>query len=246
MLTELLHSPSITEYMLSMRRYLLLFITLTYVCSHVSAQDIRLTDVQLWLKAGAKIDITEKLRFGFEEQIRFDNDIADLKNFHTEFDLRYKLNDHVYLHAVGRYTTNNDNSGENQGFEDRFRYQLGGSYLHRTGQWRFKHRLLYQNRNDLELTKAQGDVNEQFFRIRSNVEYKIKDWKYDPQFRIEYFGALNAEDAETVDQTRIGFGTEREYDGIGEFGFFFLMDFTKERDISFVDQIFFLKYTYSF
>jgi len=212
----------------------------------VQAQDVRLTDVELWLKAGAKVDLTQKLRLSFEEQIRFDNDLADLKNYHTELDFRYELSERFDLLAVGRFITRNDNEGENQGFENRFRYQVGTSYAHRTGQWRFKHRLLYQNRNDLERTKAQGDVHEQFWRLRTNVEYKIKDWKYDPQFRVEYFGTLNPEETGAVDQTRIGFGTEREYDKLGEFGFFFLMDFYKEGGVSFVDQAFFLKYTYLF
>ena len=233
-------------FMPSMLRLLLLVLFLGLLGQQLKGQNLRLTDVELWLKAGGKVDITNKLRLAFEEQMRFDNDLGDLKNYHTELDLRYRLTNHVQLHAVGRYITRNDNSGENQGFEDLFRYQIGGSYLHRSGRWRFKHRLLYQNRNDLEVTKADGDVHEQFVRMRSNVEYKIKDWKYDPQFRIEYFGALNATDAQTVDQIRIGFGTERNYNKIGEFGFFFLMDFTKERDISFIDQIFFLKYTYAF
>ena len=212
----------------------------------VQAQDVRLTDVELWLKAGGKVDLTQKLKLSFEEQIRFDNDIADLKNYHTELDFRYKLNDHFDLHAVGRFSTRNDNEGANQGFENRFRYQVGSSYSHRTGQWRFKHRLLYQNQNDLELTKTEGDVHEKFWRLRSNIEYKVKDWKYDPQFRVEYFGPLNGDDTNSVDEVRLGLGTEREYDGLGEFGFFFLMDFYKKDNISFVDQIFFLKYTYQF
>ena len=225
---------------------------LLFTCSFLAlffaakAQDIRLTEFELWLKAGGKVNLTDKLRLSFEEQIRFDNDISDLKNFHTEFDLRYALNDQIDFHAVGRYITRNDNQGENQGFEDLFRYQLGFSYKHRTGQWRFKHRLLYQNRNELGIGKDAGDIPEQFARLRSNIEYKIKNWKYDPQFRIEYFGALNSNEATTVDQLRIGFGTEREIDKIGEFGFFFLFDRTKENDITFIDQIFFFKYTYLF
>lgn len=220
--------------------------TVLSVSVGVQAQDVRLTDVELWLKVGAKVDLTQKLKLTFEEQIRFDNDVADLKSYHSELDFRYELNEHFDLVGVGRFITRNDNEGANQGFENRFRYQLGTIYAHRTGQWRFKHRLLYQNQNDLEKTKTQGDVHEQFWRLRSNVEYKVKDWKYDPQFRVEYFGALNSSQNDAVNEFRVGFGTEREYSGLGEFGFFFLMDFYREGNVSFVDQAFFLKYTYLF
>ena len=168
------HLLYIIEYELSMRSILLvIFLIACYTI--VSAQTTQLTDVELWLKAGGKIDLSERLRLSVEEQIRFDNDLADLKNFHTEIDLRYELTEQWDLHAVGRYMTRNDNQGENQGFEDRFRYQLGSSYSHKTGRWRFKHRLLYQNRNNLERTKGQGDVHRQFLRVRTNVEYKVKN-----------------------------------------------------------------------
>lgn len=104
----------------------------------------------------------------------------------------------------------------------------------------------YQNRNDLELSKDRGDVHEQFLRLRSQAEFKVRDWKYDPQFRFEYFAPLNPDAAGTISQTRIGIGTEREYDGLGQFGLFFLMDLSKENNVSFVDQIIFMKYTYQF
>ena len=238
--------PSTTESQPSMLKKLIYIAIVLGFSAGVQAQDVRLTDVELWLKAGAKVDLTQKLRLSFEEQIRFDNDLADLKSYHSELDFRYELSDNFDLLAVGRFITRNDNEGANQGFEDRFRYQLGTSYAHRTGQWRFKHRLLYQNQNDLEITKGQGDVHEQFLRLRTNVGYKVKNWKYDPQFRVEYFSPLKTSDTESVNEVRIGFGTEREYKRLGEFGFFFLMDFYKEGSVSFVDQAFFLKYTYLF
>ena len=72
-------------------RSILLVIFLIACYTIVSAQTTQLTDVELWLKAGGKVDLSERLRLSVEEQIRFDNDLADLKNFHTEIDLRYEL-----------------------------------------------------------------------------------------------------------------------------------------------------------
>lgn len=205
----------------------------------------RVSDIEVWLKAGAKVDLFERWELAVEEQIRFDEDVNALKNFHTEIELTFKLTDNLSLHAMSRYITRNDNRGSVQGFEDLFRYQLGASYKHYLGQLRMKYRALYQHRNEIGISEAQGDIPEKFLRLRTSVEYKIKDWKYDPEFRVEYFNALNDE-VGTNNQIRFGFGTEREYKKFGELGFFYLFESSLGLNIKQLTHILSFKYSYSF
>jgi len=205
----------------------------------------RVSDIEVWLKAGGKVDLSDKFEMAFEEQIRFDDDVNALKNFHTEIQLTFKPTKGLSLHAVSRYITRNDNSGSIQGFEDLFRYQLGASYKHELGQLRMKYRALYQHRNEVGISEAQGDIPEKFLRLRTSAVYKIKDWKYDPEVRIEYFNALNDE-VGTNNQIRFGFGTERDYKKFGELGFFYLFESSLGLNIKQLTHILSFKYTYTF
>lgn len=205
----------------------------------------RVVDTEVWLKAGAKIDLFERWELEVEEQIRFDEDVNALKNFHTEIALTFKATDDLSIHAVSRYITRNDNRGAIQGFEDLFRYQLGASYKHDLGDLRLKYRILYQNRNEMGISESQGDIPEKFLRLRTSVVYKIKNWKYDPAFRVEYFNALNNE-VGTNNQYRLGIGTEREYKKFGELGFYYLFESSLGLNIKQLTHIFSFKYTYSF
>lgn len=204
-----------------------------------------MSDIEVWLKAGAKVDLFERWELAVEEQIRFDEDVDALKNFHTELELTFKPTDNLSLHAVSRYITRNDNRGAIQGFEDLFRYQLGVSYKHEVGQLRLKYRALYQHRNEIGISESQGDIPEKFLRLRTSAVYKIKDWKYDPVFRVEYFNALN-EEVGTNNQFRLGFGTERDYKKFGELGFFYLFESSLGLNIKQLTHILSFKYTYSF
>lgn len=205
----------------------------------------RVSDIEVWLKAGGKVDLSDKFELAFEEQIRFDDDVNALKNYHTEIQLTFKPTNALSFQAVSRYITRNDNRGSIQGFEDLFRYQLGVGYKHDLGQLRMKYRALFQHRNEIGVSEAQGDIPEKFLRLRTSAVYKIKDWKYDPEVRIEYFNALNDE-VGTNNQIRFGFGTERDYQKFGELGFFYLFESSLGLNIKQLTHILSFKYTYTF
>ena len=104
----------------------LIFLLLCALTSSLTGQtNNRVTDTEVWLKTGAKIDLFERWELGIEEQIRFDDNVNALKNFHTEMELTFKPTDDLSIHVVSRYITRNDNRGAIQGFEDLFRYQVG-------------------------------------------------------------------------------------------------------------------------
>ncbi|OEK02944.1 hypothetical protein BFP97_16055 [Roseivirga sp. 4D4] len=231
--------------MIKFRILLTAFLVCFFTVSAFGQSGGRVSDVEVWLKAGGKVDLTDKWEIAFEEQIRFDDDVNALKNFHTEIQLTFKPIEALSLHAVSRYITRNDNSGSIQGFEDLFRYQFGASYKHDLGQLRMKYRALYQHRNEVGISEAQGDIPEKFLRLRTSAEYKIKDWKYDPQVRVEYFNALNDE-VGTNNQIRFGFGTERDYKKFGELGFFYLFESSLGLNIKQLTHILSFKYTYTF
>ncbi len=217
-------------------------ITLT----HVSAQSGSVQDLELWLKAGAQTNLTDELQLEAEQQIRFDENASEVKNYHTEVALSYALHDQVDLLFVNRFIRRNDNSGDVQGYESHFRYQFGTQISHKLNQFRFKHRLLYQHRNELGLRREEGDVARRFLRYRFLTEYKIKNWPYDPRIKVEYFNDLPKEFAETNDQIRFGIGTERKYKKIGQFSFDYLIERSLDIPVTKWTYIFVFRYEYRF
>jgi len=225
------------------RKHLFSILLFIGMASSLSAQiGTTETDTELWLKAGADFKLGEKWSFGIEEQLRFDNRIGEVKNYHTELEVKYDLTDQLDLRFATRYVRKNAVPEE----EEFFRYQFGAGYKHEWNRLEFKHRVLFQNRNEIGVSENQGDIPRHYLRLRSGIEYKIRDWKYDPIFRAEYFEALNGAKAGTDDGVRFSVGTERKYDGIGEFGIFYLYEHTINAIDTEINHIISLRYSYSF
>lgn len=230
----------------SMKKVVLLLCTLLLFIQQGMAQvGTKEVDTELWFKAGVDFKLAPKWEVSAEEQLRFDNNIGEIKNFHTELGLKFDVTDQLDLRFATRFISRKTNNAETS-FNQLFRYQVGAAYKHRWNQIEFKHRAVFQNRNDPELSEMQGDIPERYFRWRTGMEYKIKDWKYDPIFRVEYFGALNGTQAGTDDTIRFDFGTERKYDGIGEFGFFYRYETTLNAIDTSIAHIINFRYAYSF
>ncbi len=209
----------------------------------VCAQSGSVSDLELWLKAGAQVNLDE-LGLDIEQQIRFDENASEVKNYHTELSLSYSLHDNIDLLFANRFIRRNDNQGANQGYESHYRYQLGTQIKHKFSQFRFRHRLLYQHRNELGLNESEGDIARRFLRYRFLTEYKIKGWPYDPRIKVEYFNDLPKEFSETNDQIRFGIGTERKHKNLGQFSFDYLLE--RSLDIPVVKWTYILVFRYEY
>lgn len=228
-----------------MRSLLSFFLVLVGIFS-LQAQSSHVQDLELWLKAGVQMELANRLKMDAEEQIRFDENASEVKNYHTEIALSYELTDNIDFLFVNRLIRRNDNRGDNQGYETHYRYQLGTQIKHRAGQFRFRHRLLYQHRNELGLTEGEGDVARRFLRYRFLTEYKIKNWPYDPRIKVEYFNDLPKPFGETNDQVRFGIGTERRHKNIGQFSFDYLLERSLDTRIIEWTYILVFRYEYRF
>jgi hypothetical protein len=203
-------------------------------------------DVELWLGAGVKYDATDQLQLTLEQQLRFDDNVSAVKNYHTELQLEFEFLNNMEFFGATRFIRRNDNRGAVQGYENHFRYQVGLTYGHRLRPLELDYRVIYQHRNELQVSAADGDVARQFMRFRTRATYKIRNWKYDPQFRIEYFEAFDEAAAGIDDGIRFGIGTERDFDELGELGFHYFFERTLGAEIPEHAHIFSLRYSYRF
>jgi len=226
------------------RTYFLPFLLLLFI-QQVSAQE-RLQDAELWLKIAAEAKLSDKFEVGLEEQIRFDQNMTELKSYFSELSLGYDINDQIAILGRLRYTTRNDNSGATQGEFNFLRYQLGTRIKHRAGQFRFNHRLLYQRADRVDIRPNEGDIIVKYIRYRFKTEYKIKNWSYDPEVSMEYFKPFENALDDRPDAIRLNIGTENNIDKIGTFGIQYRYEWTVNYAFPRANHIIALSYSYSF
>lgn len=230
--------------MKSAKRYFLP-IFLLFITTNLVGQE-RLHDWELWMKLSGKAKLTDKVDLGLEEQIRFDKNISELKSYFSELSLEYDIIDAIGLIGRIRYTTRNNNSGATQGKFNFLRYQLGTRIKHKSGQFRFKHRLMYQRADRVDIKPDEGDIIVKYIRYRFETEYKIKNWSYDPIMSLEYFNPFENELDNRPDVFRLNVGTENELKKIGTFGIQYRYEWTVNYPFPRANHIIALSYQYNF
>ena len=121
----------------NMRRFAALMLLLCLVIK-VQSQE-RETDFELWLKAGGEVALSERFELSFEQQLRFRDNVGEIKNYHTELELKYRITEQLDLRFVPRYIQRNGRNG----YDNFFRYQFGAGYKHKWGRLNLKHRVLF-------------------------------------------------------------------------------------------------------
>lgn len=204
-------------------------------------QDERLRDFEVWAKLAIEGKPAERIKLGIEQQIRFDENASEVKNYFTELSMNYDLSEQFAVLGRARFLTRNSQDRKNF-----FRYQLGLRLKHRSGQFRFNHRLLYQRRDEMGKRANEGDIIIKYVRYRFKTEYKIKSWAYDPIITAEFFKGISSDFANPPNAIRLGIGTERSYDKIGTFGIAYRYDWSLNSEFKVGRYILALAYTYAF
>ena len=163
--------------MMNKRRILALIVGVGISCLLTFAQE---SENNLWTSGVLNLKINKQLRFEFEEQTRFDNNITRLHAVITEGGLRYALNKHFDLKANFRYYY--DPNSQNA-------YRYSGDFAYEWSKKKFplkvKYRLRFQ-RTIEEHTRAA----ESYFRNKISADYNLTKL-VDPYIGFESFFKLN-------------------------------------------------------
>lgn len=188
-------------------------------------QYIEVRDFETWTSAKLKLKPNDKWTFGVQGQFRLDNNSSELKGYFAELSTGYRLFKGMDFGLGLRYIGKNDNEGSVQGMEHYFRYHFDLSYKHKIDRFALKYRFRYQNRNEMGLSKAEGDVHLQYFRLKTSVEYNIKDWKFDPILSGEIFSKFEKNGySNGFSDYRITIGTDYKTKDFGKIGLFYRIE----------------------
>ena len=199
-----------------------------------------------WSTIGVEYELNNRWSFGLEEQFRLKENFSEVDNFFTQLSAEYKVFKNFKIGVGARYIRNNDNTGNIQGYENYFRFQIDAMYKHEINNFKIGYRLRYQNKNELGVSYDEGDYANQNIRFKTSLEYNFKKWKLDPKFSAEVFNKFQEGDDNGFNKYRLTLGTDYKIKNFGKLGVFYR--FEKELNVDFPDttNILGLKYTYSF
>ncbi|EAR01338.1 DUF2490 domain-containing protein [Maribacter sp. HTCC2170] len=203
-------------------------------------------DVAFWSSIKIGYEPNKDWEFALEGQLRLKEDISELDEYFPELTVTRKLVKGLKLGLGARYVFFNDNRGSIQGTENHFRFHTDLSYKHDIHDLTLRYRIRYQNKNELGVSEADGDIPIQRVRLKLGVEYNIPNWKLDPEIAGEIFSRFKKGEESEFDKYRITLSTSYKIKRAGKIGAFYRL----ERDIQSIDRwsiyIIGLKYGYTF
>ncbi|MGK0455217.1 MAG: hypothetical protein ACJAYY_002706 [Paraglaciecola sp.] len=178
-------------------------------------------DFGFWSSVGVDYSIGKKLKIGLEQNIRLKDNATTTDEYFSQFDIEYELFDNFEIGIGLRYVSENDNQGKIQGYENHFRYNADVSYKYEINRFEVSHRFRYQNKNELGISEAQGDIATENLRFKTGLEYNIKKWPLDPEFDAEVFHRFRKGEAMRYSKYRFTLGTSYNLKKFGKFGIYY-------------------------
>lgn len=165
----------------------LLLPVLLALCTTAYSQDsVLVRDFETWSGVSLKKSfLDKKLDVQLTQEFRLNSNSTHMNNYFTELTADYEIFKGFQAGLGYRFIRNNTKNGYVN--EQRFNADL--SYRHKIDRLELGYRFRYQNRNEMGVSKDEGDDPIQKYRFRLKAEYNIKNWKLDPYLSSEVFYA---------------------------------------------------------
>lgn len=198
-------------------------------------------DLELWTTAGIKFEPVKKFSIRLDQGFRFNHNASQLDQALTQLSFKIKPVKRFYLGGGIRYIKDR---GGNELFDNDLRFQLDLGYVEKLKKLRLEARLRYQNKNELGVSKDEGDYYKQYLRFKAGAKYNISNWKLDPELSAEIFRDLTKYTG-GFDNLRFTLGTSYSTKKFGSFGAYYRLE--RELQVSYpkTTSIIGINYTYT-
>jgi hypothetical protein len=204
---------------------------------------VTVRDLEFWSSAELKYAVNKKWKLGLEEQLRLKSSASDVDQYFTEFNVKNKFSKSMFWGLGLRYIRENDTEGNVQGYEKHFRFNLDLGFKHEIKRFDMVYRLRYQNKNELGISREDGDIANKHMRLKISSSYNIKKWKLDPEISVEIFNELGKE--KNFDKVRFTASTAYKIKKFGTIGVFYRMERELNKSYPKITHIPGIKYTYT-
>lgn len=229
-----------------MRKYILLsfFSFLFFLSSTLIAQDgftVVTSDLESWNTLNLKYKANKKFNMQLTQGLRLNHNASIVDQVYTNLGFKWSPVKQVSFGLGTRYIYDR---GGNSLFDNDFRINLDFSYKHKYKALSFQYRLRYQNRNEIGLSRDDGDYFKNYLRLKAEVEYNIKKWKFDPVFSTEIFRDMTKYSG-GFDNLRFTLGTNYSLKKWGELNVYYRLEHELGSNYPKTTNIIGLGYTYT-
>lgn len=162
------------------------------------------------LGSSISVEITKKiipgLNLSLEEDFRLRDNLETVDRFSTTLDLSYKIWD--YLKVGGAYNLINYNH-PTKDWEVRHRYYFYATGSYRINRFTLSLRERFQSTYRVGVEETSKRANPKLYlRSRFQVEYDIRNCKFEPYASVEIYNTLNDPQGNKMNKLRYTVGSE--------------------------------------
>lgn len=200
-----------------MKKLLILIFSMVYLSGY--AQDeydtIVIRDLETWSSATFQIKFNEKLSLSLSPQLRLQENSSKLEKYFADLKMDYELNKNLEFSLGYRFLSESKNSG----IQWAHRYNIDGKYKFEINRFNGYLRLRYQS--GIAFNDDKENVWENHFRLKTKVDYNIKDWKIDPYISGEIFRLSGKNVDAQFDKIRLTIGSSYKFNKKHSISFFY-------------------------
>ncbi len=169
------------------------FYLITLLLLTVNTINAQVEDFVTWWNFSVEGEISKKISYSVEPEIRFFENSSQLSSWQTEFSLGYEPIKNLGIGGIYRYTTDYEKPDYNR---RRNRFSLYLKYQLKTGHFRWQYRGIWQNDFINTNSSPDGQTDYMGHRHKLTIKYRDKDWPVEPSVGVEhYFAVAPAKDA---------------------------------------------------
>lgn len=179
------------------------------------------SDFESWISAGIKLKVHKKWTFELSEEIRLEQNSAQIDQYFTNLAIAYKPFKFIEFGAAFRFSQYNE---EEDGYSPHYRINLDVAFKHKIKRFAFNYRLRYQFRNELGVTSTEGDYFKHGFRVRAKAEYNIKKIPLEPSLSVEMFNTYEKYTLPTFNKLRFTAALAYDFKKYGKLKLFYSLE----------------------
>lgn len=198
------------------------FLTLFLIFFSATAfgqNEIQTRDLESWSTISANKKFSKVFGINLEQSLRMYDNSSQIDQYFTNLDLNFKLAKGLSLTGGVRFIGDRDK--DDGIYENRLRFNGDISYKHSVDRFTLKYRIRLQTRNELGLSREEGDFAINAFRIRAGAKYNIKNWKLDPEVSYELFRESGRYIVSSFNKYRISVSTKYKFNKLIELKAFY-------------------------
>jgi hypothetical protein len=197
-------------------------------------------DFETWTRLGVKFEPNKVIDISLDQGLRLRHNSSELDEFFTN--VKFTLNPikNLSIGASYRFIGENDEAD----FELHQRFAFDAAYRYKRNRFSVEPRIRFQFKDELGVSKEEGDYSVKNLRFKLKFKYNIKNWKLDPIVSSEIFRQYEKKTLAHYDKLRFTIGTNCDFKRFNKIYIFYRMERELNSDYPKTTNVFGIQYRF--